>query len=71
MLTKGDHRDEKEFAQEMLINENYHPFKFKIKDKWDYSIGKINTMSADLAEEMVGMCNLPPVYSKRNRSLAI
>ncbi len=52
VLTKGDHRDEKEFAQEMLINENYHPFKFKIKDKWDYSIGKINTMSADLAEEI-------------------
>lgn len=52
VTTKGEHTDEKEFAQEILINHNYQPFQFKTKNKWEYSISKLNAMNADLAEKI-------------------
>lgn len=52
VLTKGEHTEEKEFAQEMLINKNYQPLAFKIKDQWEYSIEKLNTMSQEVADKV-------------------
>lgn len=52
MITKGDYTDEKELVHEMVINENYQPFKFKIKDQWGFSLKKANEMSESLAKKV-------------------
>ncbi|MGB0850421.1 MAG: 1-acyl-sn-glycerol-3-phosphate acyltransferase [Bacteroidia bacterium] len=52
VVTKGDFTDEKDFAHEILVNENYEPLTYKIKDRWKYSIGKLNTMSSSLSEKI-------------------
>lgn len=52
VITKGDHTEEKDFAQQMLIDANYKPLIFKIKDSWKYSIEKLNNMSDQLAEKV-------------------
>lgn len=52
VTTIGEHMDEKEYAQQMMINENYKPLTFKIKNQWEYSVAKINVMSENLAAKI-------------------
>jgi 1-acyl-sn-glycerol-3-phosphate acyltransferase len=49
VITKGEHTAEKEFAHDMVVNANYESVGFKIKNRWELSIAKLNGMNDQLA----------------------
>jgi 1-acyl-sn-glycerol-3-phosphate acyltransferase len=52
VITKGDFTVEKEFLQELMINENYRPFTFKSINTWELSIAKLNSISESTAKKV-------------------
>ena len=50
VITEGEHNEEKEMLQQMMLNYNHRATAFRIRNAWKLSVDKLNTSGADLAE---------------------